>query len=63
MIKILIKENNKKIILKAYVRGGMGAISQSLESAALSNGVDILTNKNVEKIIMKNGKASGVKNK
>lgn len=41
-------------------RGGMGAISKALESAALELGAEIRTNAPVEQIIVKNGKAVGV---
>jgi phytoene dehydrogenase-like protein len=44
----------------AYVRGAMGAITQALRKAAERRGVTILTNANVDQIIVKNGRATGV---
>jgi len=40
--------------------GGMGAITQAMQSACLEAGVEIVTDSPVEKIIIKNGKASGI---
>ena len=42
-------------------RGGMGAISEAMASFARSKGVKIRTDAPVEKIIVKNGRASGVR--
>ena len=41
-------------------RGGMGAISKALASACEEHGGEIRTNAGVQKVIVKNGKASGV---
>ena len=41
-------------------RGGMGAISQALASALREHGGDIRTNAGVQKILVKEGKATGV---
>jgi phytoene dehydrogenase-like protein len=41
-------------------RGGMGAISNALASAAQEHGAEIRTNAGVQQIIVKNGKAVGV---
>src|SRR5229473_989084 len=43
-----------------YVRGGMGGISQALASAARSRGVEIKVNAPVSRILVKDGRASGV---
>lgn len=43
-----------------YVEGGMGALSKSIASSAAALGVDIFTNSEVQEIVVKNGKASGV---
>lgn len=44
----------------AYVKGAMGAVSQSLKRAALSLGVTIRTNAEVAKICVQDGRATGV---
>jgi phytoene dehydrogenase-like protein len=44
----------------AYVRGAMGAITQALRKVAERRGVTIRTNANVEQILVKNGRATGV---
>ena len=41
-------------------RGGMGAISKAIASAALGYGAEIRTNAGVDQVIVKNGKAVGV---
>lgn len=43
-----------------YVRGGMGAISQAIASAAESHGAEIRTNAAVARILTKDGRAIGV---
>jgi phytoene dehydrogenase-like protein len=43
-----------------YVRGGMGAISQALASAARTHGVDILIGKRAQRIELRDGRAHGV---
>ncbi len=43
------------------VKGGMGALSEAMASFARSKGVDILTDAPVEKILVKNGRAKGVR--
>ncbi len=43
-----------------YARGGMGAISKALASAAMEKGCEIRTDAEVAEIIMKNGRAVGV---
>ena len=42
-------------------RGGMGQITQAMASFARSKGVEIRTDSTVEKILVKNGRASGVR--
>ena len=44
----------------AYVRGAMGAITQALKKVALKRGVTIQTDANVERILVSNGRATGV---
>ncbi len=43
------------------VKGGMGGITQSLQRAAVSLGAKVLTNAEVEKIMILGGRASGVR--
>jgi phytoene dehydrogenase-like protein len=43
----------------AYVKGAMGAVTQSLKRVALSLGVTIRTNAEVEQICVQNGRATG----
>jgi phytoene dehydrogenase-like protein len=43
-----------------YVRGGMGAISNSIASAAKAAGAEIRTNSPVAKILTRNGRVTGV---
>jgi phytoene dehydrogenase-like protein len=45
----------------AYVRGGMGAITQALAKAAEDKGVKIFTNQEIEKILHQHGEAYGIK--
>jgi phytoene dehydrogenase-like protein len=42
------------------VKGGMGTLTQALANSAISLGVDILTNTEVERINIQDGKATGV---
>eukprot|EP01091_Cochliopodium_minus_P009053 TRINITY_DN2159_c0_g1_i1.p1 TRINITY_DN2159_c0_g1~~TRINITY_DN2159_c0_g1_i1.p1 ORF type:complete len:445 (-),score=114.63 TRINITY_DN2159_c0_g1_i1:21-1355(-) len=44
----------------AFVRGGMGGISESIAQSALASGATIAVNQSVDKILVKNGKAMGV---
>ena len=44
----------------AYVRGGMGGLTQALAKAAKDLGVEIRTNTEVAKILTRNGSVSGV---
>ncbi len=44
----------------AYVRGGMGALSESLAASARASGVEIRTACPVAKVLLENGKAVGV---
>ena len=44
-----------------YVRGGIYEIPKALEKLALELGVEFLFDANVEKILVENGKATGVK--
>src|SRR5450631_4941821 len=46
--------------LWGFVRGGMGAVSNAIADSARASGAVIRTNAPVEKIIVKNGRASGV---
>lgn len=43
-----------------YVRGGMGTVSNSIASAARAHGAEIRTNSPVGRILVKNGRATGV---
>ena len=43
-----------------YVRGGMGALSEALASAARAHGADIRTNARVARILVQGGVATGV---
>jgi phytoene dehydrogenase-like protein len=53
-------ETNGKKGVWSYVRGGMGGLTQALAQAATDLGVDIRTEAEVERILVKNGKAVGV---
>ncbi len=53
-------ETNGKRGVWAYVRGGMGALTQALAKAAGDLGVDIRTEAEVSKIIVKDGAVRGV---
>ncbi|MGO4879933.1 MAG: phytoene desaturase family protein [Bryobacteraceae bacterium] len=46
--------------LWGFVRGGMGAVSEAIASAARSHGATIRTNAAVEKILVRDGRARGV---
>src|SRR5437773_3066709 len=43
-----------------YVRGGMGALSNAIASAAKEHGAEIKVNVPVSRILVKNGRAIGV---
>ncbi len=43
-----------------YVKGGMGTVTQIIAKAAKRFGAEILTNQEVEKIIVEDGKAKGI---
>ncbi len=53
-------ETNGKKGVWSYVRGGMGGLTQALAKAATDLGVVIRTEAEVERILVKNGKAVGV---
>lgn len=53
-------ETNGKRGVWAYVRGGMGGLTQALAKAARDLGVEIRTEAEVAKILTKNGAVSGV---
>ncbi|MGD0966733.1 MAG: NAD(P)/FAD-dependent oxidoreductase [Candidatus Aquilonibacter sp.] len=53
-------ETNGKRGVWAYMRGGMGGLTQALARAALDLGVEIKTNADVAKILTKKGAAIGV---
>src|SRR5262245_32254163 len=53
-------ETNGKRGVWAYVRGGMGGLTQALAKAAKDLGVEIRTEAEVTKILVNNGRASGV---
>jgi phytoene dehydrogenase-like protein len=53
-------ETNGKPGVWAYVRGGMGGLTQALASAARSYGVQIRTEADVGKILIHNGAVTGV---
>ncbi len=44
-----------------FVIGGMGALPEALAAAARSRGVEILMNTEVERILVRNGRATGVR--
>lgn len=46
--------------LWGFVRGGMGAVSEAIASAARAAGAEIRTNAEVERIVVKNGRAAAV---
>jgi phytoene dehydrogenase-like protein len=46
--------------LWGFVRGGMGAVSESIASAARAKGVEIRTNATVAKVLVRGGRARGV---
>ena len=46
--------------LWGFVRGGMGAVSEAIAASARAAGAQIRTNAPVEKILTKNGRATGV---
>jgi len=45
----------------AYVRGGMGGVTQALLACALERGVEIITGETVEEIAIENGRATAVR--
>ncbi len=53
-------ETNGKRGVWAYVKGGMGGLTQALASAARSHGVDILTEAEVSRILLQGGAVEGV---
>jgi phytoene dehydrogenase-like protein len=53
-------ETNGKRGVWAYVRGGMGGLTQALASAARSLGVDVRTEAEVARILVENGAVAGV---
>jgi phytoene dehydrogenase-like protein len=53
-------ETNGKKGVWAYVKGGMGGLSQSIARAATDLGVEIRCNAEVQKIIVRDGSAVGV---
>jgi len=53
-------ETNGKKGVWAYMRGGMGGLTQALAKAAKDLGVEIRTESEVTKILTKNGTATGV---
>jgi len=44
----------------AYVKGGMGAVSEAIASCAKSYGAEIFTDSEVESIMVQNGKTKGI---
>ncbi len=53
-------ETNGKRGVWAYVKGGMGGLTQALAKAAQDLGVEIQTNADVRKINVRNGRVTGV---
>jgi phytoene dehydrogenase-like protein len=53
-------ETNGKRGVWAYVKGGMGGLTQALAGAAKALGVDIRTNAEVQRILVQNGVVLGV---
>ncbi len=53
-------ETNGKRGVWAYVKGGMGSLSNALAAVARSNGADIRTEAVVKQILIKDGRATGV---
>lgn len=45
----------------AYVKGGMGTISEALAKSAREKGVKIILNSDIEKVLMENNKATGIR--
>jgi len=43
-----------------FVRGGMGAVSESIASSARAHGAEIRTNATIARILVRNGRATGV---
>ena len=46
--------------LWGFVRGGMGAVSEAIAASARAKGAAVRTNSAVERIVVRNGRASGV---
>ena len=44
----------------AYVRGGMGTITQALAKAARKEGVEIFCNSDIDKVLLEQNKAEGI---
>src|SRR5262249_57633056 len=53
-------ETNGKKGVWSYTKGGMGGLTQALAKAAKDLGVDIRTEAEVSKIVVRNGVAGGV---
>ncbi len=53
-------ETNGKRGVWGYVRGGMGGLTQALAKAAKDLGVEVRTNAEVSRILVKDGRAAGV---
>jgi phytoene dehydrogenase-like protein len=53
-------ETNGKRGVWAYVKGGMGGLTQAIAGAAKALGVEIRTNAEVQRIVVQNGMATGV---
>ncbi len=56
---VMVETNVNKGVW-SYVRGGMGGLTQALARAATDLGVEIRTGAEVERILVKNGRAVGV---
>src|SRR5437764_3870171 len=53
-------ETNGKRGVWAYVKGGMGGLTQALASVARAHGAEVRTGADVSQIVVKNGAAAGV---
>jgi phytoene dehydrogenase-like protein len=56
------KSNNGLFRSNGHIKGGMGALTQALASSAQSEGAEILTNTEVTRINMQDGRVTGVTN-
>src|SRR5262249_904723 len=60
LVHHVMGETNGKKGVWSYTKGGMGGLTQALAKAAKDLGVDIRTEAEVSKILVNNGKVTGV---